>query len=124
MKAFIRISEAEWTVMNLVWKRSPLAASEIVDELAARHRWQPRTIRTLVARLVRKRALRLQEDGKRYLYSPLVTKDDCARQESRRLLDRVFGGEPAAMLISLVRNAELSREQICELKRILDDKEG
>ncbi|MBM3880681.1 MAG: BlaI/MecI/CopY family transcriptional regulator [Verrucomicrobia bacterium] len=124
MKRSSRISDAEWTVMDLVWKRSPLAASDIVEELASRKGWHPSTIRTLVTRLVKKGALSAEPDGKRYLYRPRIQMEECTRRESRRFLERVFGGEPGTMLVNLVKQTELSREEIRQLKQILEEKEG
>ena len=109
--------------MNLVWKKSPVAASEIVEELAAKHDWHPRTIRTLLARLVEKGALRFREDGRRYLYEPKVTMEECRHRESRSFIDRVFGGAPASMLINLVKDAEFTPEEIKQLKKLLSEKE-
>src|SRR6185436_17915567 len=98
MSKAIRISESEWEIMNIVWSRSPIAASDIVEELAAKKGWHPRTIRTLVDRLVKKRALTFEVEGKRYLYRPKIQMDTCVRQASQGFLQRVFGGEPASML--------------------------
>jgi len=119
----VRISESEWQVMSLVWGRSPIAAGEIVEALSPRTGWHSRTIRTLLDRLVRKGALRASPDGKRYLYEPRLSMEACVRQESRSFLRRVFGGEPAPMLLHLVREAKLSHEEIKELKRLLSEKE-
>jgi leucyl aminopeptidase len=77
----------------------------------------------LLDRLVRKGALRASPDGKRYLYEPRLSMEACVRQESRSFLRRVFAGEPAPMLLHLVREAKLSHEEIKELKRLLSEKE-
>jgi BlaI family penicillinase repressor len=119
----IRVSQSEWQVMALVWERSPLAAGEIVDSLSQRNGWHSRTIRTLLDRLVKKGALKATLDGKRYLYEPLLSMNACIQSESRSFLERVFGGEAAPMLLYLVRESELSRDEIKELKRLLSEKE-
>ncbi len=123
MSKAVRISESEWDIMNIVWSRAPVAVSDIVEELAAKRGWHPRTIRTLVDRLVKKRALAYEVDGKRYLYRPRVQMDTCVRQASQGFLQRVFGGEPASMLMHLVEHAELSPKEIAQLKEILSKKE-
>ncbi len=123
MKSVVRISDAEWEVMNLVWASAPVPTADLVDRLARKKGWAPRTTRTLLERLVKKGALSYEEDGKRYLYRPEVSLEDCVRHESRNFLDRVFGGEPAAMLIHLVKETNLSPTEITELRRILKDKE-
>lgn len=123
MRQTVRISEAEWEVMNVVWHRAPVPAAEVAAELADRKGWAMRTTRTLLGRLVKKRALAVEEDGRRHLYHPRVKLEACVRQASRSFLDRVFGGRPAAMLIHLVQEAELSPQEIAELRRVLEEKE-
>jgi BlaI family transcriptional regulator, penicillinase repressor len=118
-----KISEAEWHIMTLVWAKAPVAASEVVEALVQHKGWHSRTTRTLLDRLVKKKALRVRAEGKRYLYEPLITKEESQRQESRSLLQRVFGGEPAAMLLHLVEEANLSKSDIKKLKAILTEKE-
>ena len=119
----LKISESEWQVMTVLWARFPLPASDIVAELSRRQGWHSRTTRTLLARLVRKRALKIIPDGKRYLYSPIISMRESVRQESQSFLERVFGGQPAAMLLHLVGEAKLSKEDIRKLKAILAEKE-
>jgi BlaI family penicillinase repressor len=119
----IRISESEWLVMSRVWAKAPATTAEIVEALSKRTGWHPRTIRTLLDRLVKKRALKTTLDGKRYLYAPLLSMEACVRRENRSFLDRVFGGEPAPMLLHLVRESKLSASEIKELKRLLSEKE-
>ncbi len=118
-----KISEAEWHVMTVVWTRAPASAAEIVEVLTHQQKWHSRTTRTLIDRLVKKKALKIRPEGKRYLYEPSITREDCRREESRSLLQRVFGGEPAAMLLHLVEETKLSKEQIKKLKDILSQKE-
>jgi BlaI family penicillinase repressor len=118
-----RISESEWLVMSMVWDRSPIAAADIVEALSRRTGWHSRTIRTLLDRLVKKGALRAAPDGKRYLYQPLLSMEACVRQESRSFLRRVFAGEPAPMILYLVKESKLTHEEIKELKRLLTQKE-
>lgn len=119
----VNISDAEWAVMQLVWAKAPLPAGEIVNALARQRGWRPRTTRTLLARLVKKQALKIRPDGKRYLYEPQISMVETVSQESRSFLDRVFGGEPAAMLLHLVGEARLNKEEIRRLKAILNQKE-
>lgn len=123
MKPAIRITEAEWEVMTVVWERTPVAASTIVQVLAETKEWTLATVRTLLRRLVNKGALAQQAEGKRFLYTPRVSREDCARQESQSFLDRVLGRAPAAALVHLVEKADLTKEDIKELRRILREKE-
>ena len=119
-----RISDAEWVVMAVLWEQSPRTAGEVVEALAGRESWSAATIKTMLNRLVRKRALKFKADGKRYLYSPAVSRQACVRSETRGLVDRLFGGATGALLAHFVEDARLSREEIDELRRMLDRKRG
>ena len=123
MKKSVRITEAEWEVMAVVWDRPPVAASTVVEMLEHRRQWTLATVRTLLRRFVNKGALQQESEGKRYIYTPLISMAECARQESESFLDRVLGRAPSEAILHLVKRAELSREDIQELRRILREKE-
>jgi BlaI family transcriptional regulator, penicillinase repressor len=118
----VHISDAEWQVMQVVWKRKETTAAVVIADLAATSAWRHRTIRTLLARLVDKGVLAAQADGNRYLYRPLVSRGKCVREESQSFLQRVFGGDAGDLLVHFVRGADIAPEQIEELKRLLDEK--
>jgi BlaI family penicillinase repressor len=123
MKKSIRITEAEWEVMAVVWERTPVAASTVFEYLLTRKQWSLATVRTLLRRLVNKGALQQEVDGKRYIYTPLISQTECARQESESFLDRVLGRAPSEAILHMVKRADLSKEDIQELRRILNQKE-
>jgi BlaI family penicillinase repressor len=93
-----------------------------VEALAADTTWKPKTIHTLLARLVKKSALGTSRPGREYLFKPLVAAEECQREESRSFLDRVFDGEMAPFLACFVRENKLSKAEVEELKRILEGK--
>ncbi len=118
------ISDAEWDVMQVLWDAAgPVTANDVVDQVAARNRWNPRTVKTLLNRLVKKRALGYEAEGKRYRYFPLVTREACVRRESRSFLSRVFGGAAGPMLAHFVSEAPLTPADIRRLREILDRRE-
>jgi BlaI family penicillinase repressor len=123
MKKVIHITEAEWEVMAVVWERTPVAASTIVELVERRKQWTLATVRTLLRRLVNKGALKQESEGKRYIYTPLISMAECARRESESFLDRVLGRAPSEAILHLVKRADLSREDIHELQKILRNKE-
>jgi BlaI family penicillinase repressor len=123
MKTPIRMTNAEWDVMSVVWHRAPVAATEIVQDLHGTKQWTLATVRTLLRRLVNKGALGQELEGKRYLYDPLVSMEACVHQESESFWDRILGRAPSAALVHLVARAKLSKEDIQELRRILREKE-
>jgi len=105
--------------MVVAWKKSPIMAAEIVDTLTRQKSWSSRTIRTLLDRLVKKKALKNEPKSSPHLYKPLISMKEATRQESQSFLQRVFGGEASAMLLHLVDEAHLSPEEIEKLKDIL-----
>lgn len=119
----VRITEAEWEVMAVVWDRAPVAAMTIAEVLEKKKQWSLATVRTLLRRLVNKGALRQEVEGKRYLYQPRVSMDECVRRESESFLDRVLGRAPSVSILHLVKRANLSAEDIQELRKILREKE-
>lgn len=119
-----RISETEWEVMQAVWQGHPCTAQEVVARLAQDDpTWHPKTAKTLLARLVKKRALAYRQEGRAYLYGPLVTEAECQAEASESFLERVFGGSLQPMLAHFVARRKLSAAEIKELKRLLDRKE-
>lgn len=116
------ISDAEWEVMKICWSiNHPFTANEIVKALGEHNEWKPNTIKTLIGRLVKKGALGYKEDGRNYLYYPLIAEEECVKAESKSFLTRVFGGALKPMLVTFLQEEKLSREEIEELKRILDE---
>jgi BlaI family penicillinase repressor len=116
------ISEAEWEVMSALWEQSPLMASDVVQRLAGPKGWSPRTVKTLLNRLVKKGALAFEARGKRYLYRPALRREQCVRAESRSFLSRVFSGAVGPMLVHFVTHADLSPQEVQQLQRLLADK--
>lgn len=114
------ISEAEWRVMEVLWRESPLTSREVIDRLAGGTDWSPKTIKTLLGRLVKKGALGYEEHGNRYLYVPRVSRRDAVRAEGRSFVDRMFGGAPEAALLHFARQVELPDDEMKELRRLLD----
>ena len=116
------IAEAEWKVMRVLWRKSPLGAYDIVQELAEKESWHPNTIKTLLARLVKKKAVSAQKYKNLYLYEPAISEEECIAAESESFLDRWFGGAVQPLLVHFAKNKRLSKEDLEELRRILESK--
>jgi predicted transcriptional regulator len=86
--------------------------------------WHENTVRTLLNRLVRKGAVHAEREGRRYLYSPLLTREQWQAAESRSLLDRVFGGKVAPLLVHFSRNEKLSAKDIAQFRKLVEELEG
>ena len=119
-----QISDAEWEVMKAVWDGggAGLSAGEVVDAVAKMQNWHPRTIKTLLNRLVQKKAVDVRIDGRRYLYRPRVGRDAALRRESRSFLSRVFGGAVAPAVVHLLEQSDLklTPAEIEQLRGILE----
>jgi BlaI family penicillinase repressor len=122
MKNLPRISEAEWVVMRVLWSQPSLTANEIVEQLEGKVRWNARTIRTLINRLLNKRAIRFEKEGREYRYSPTVNEGQCTRCERLSFLKRVYKGATKPMIAAFLEDARLSKKDIAELKAILEEK--
>ena len=101
-----------------------LTAGEVVDAVAAGQAWAPRTIKTLLNRLVQKNAVEVTVDGRRYLYRARVARDAVVRRESRSFLSRVFGGAVAPAVVHLLEGSDLTPQEIEHLRRILERESG
>jgi BlaI family transcriptional regulator, penicillinase repressor len=117
-----RISEAEWEVMEVLWRKSPLTALEVVQQLAPHREWKDLTIRSMLGRLVRKKAVGFQAEGKTYHYRALVTREQCVQDVSQSFLERVFEGATASLLIHFVEKKSLTKKELAELEAILRQK--
>ncbi len=118
------ISEAEAVVMNILWKRQPQGADEVVDALTATTDWAEPTIKTLLNRLLNKGVIEATKEGRRYLYSPVLTREAWVSQQSQGFVERMFGGRVAPLVANFSERGQLSPADIAELKRLvaeLDD---
>jgi len=115
------ISDAESQVMEVLWNEHPLSAEEVVAALTKSTDWQEPTIKTLLNRLLNKRAIAAQRDGRRYLYRPLMSRDDYVHAQSKSLLDRLFDGRVAPLVAHFSEQRKLSKKDIAELKRIIEE---
>ncbi len=121
MPAIPKIADSEWKVMKVLWARSePMPAYDIIQELAAAERWQPKTIKTLLGRLVKKGALSFRRYKNLYLYFPKVSESECLKAEGESFLQRCFNGSLQPMLAHFVEHRRLTPKEIQELKRILE----
>lgn len=117
-----KISESEWRIMRLFWEKSPRTANEVVEKLQGTVEWNRQTIRTLINRLVNKKALGHQKEGRQFLYFAKVTEPDCQKSENQSFLSRVYNGAMQPMLAAFIEDQNLSDEEIDSLERLLKEK--
>ena len=115
-----RISEAEHAVMEALWTRAPLTAAEVCEDVCSNRDWTLATVKTLLSRLVAKRAVTTEADGRRFLYSPAIPRARYLGGESRRLVDRLFGGRAAPLVAHLAAQEALTDSDIAEIEALLE----
>jgi BlaI family penicillinase repressor len=123
MKRIPQISAAEWRIMKVIWKKSPLSAQAVIEAVQPETGWSSATIKTLINRLVKKRALGFRVAGRAYLYFPAVEEEVCQRVEAASFLEKIFDGAVTPMLAHFVQQARLSSREIRELEEILKRKD-
>ncbi len=119
MKPLPQISEAEFEVMKVIWKHAPISTNEITEKLSQTTKWRPKTIQTLIKRLVTKGVLSYEKQSRVFVYTPLVEEKEYIRQESHSFLKRYYGGKITAMLSSYIENDKLSKSEIDTLRSLL-----
>lgn len=116
-----RISEAEHAVMEVLWDRGSVSATDVCDAICEERGWSLATVKTLLSRLVQKQAIATRPDGRRFLYSPTIARADYVVGESRRLVDRLFGGKAASLVAHLAETEALSEEDLSEIEALLKE---
>ena len=112
-KRSVSISEAESIVMQVFWARGALPTEDVVAVLESQGRWQESTVKTLLTRLLK--------DNRRYVYSPVLTREDWLSSESHGFLDRLFDGRVATLVSYFSQQKKLSKKDIEDLKRLIKE---
>ena len=120
MKNSFSISEAEYQVMKLIWDRAPVSTKEVTEILADESSWKPKTIQTLLSRLVKKGAIGYKNEGRVFVYTPLIKEEDYVEQESSSFLNKFYDGALNSMVVNFLEQDKLTENDIDELKKILD----
>jgi BlaI family transcriptional regulator, penicillinase repressor len=110
-----KISDAEWEIMKIIWANSEISSFNIIKELKDKSKWKPATIKSLINRLLNKKAIGFNKLGYEYLYFSLVSKNDCINLESYSFINRVFNGSVKSMFIAFVSSGLISESDINEL---------
>ena len=120
MKSEIKISEADYEIMMVIWEFSPISTNEVVDKLDGKNDWSPKTIQTLLSRLVKKGALAVTKRSREFVYTPQIKKSDYVSGESENFLKKFYNGTLNSMVMNFLEEDKLTDDDIAELKRILD----
>ncbi len=121
------ISESEWQIMNKLWEKSPLTAAELVEKVQVEKNLEMTTIKTLLRRLIAKKAVDFKIDEKNsklYYYFPVVEQKDCVLEVSKQFLSLYYENNIKKMFSAFLENTTLSQKEIESLKQLLTEKEG
>jgi len=119
-----KISGAESHIMEALWTKGPLTAEEIVQTVGPAQAWGEATVKTLINRLLKKKALASERAGGRAIYKPIVSREAYVTGESQGLLDRLFGGQIAPLVAHYAQHRALSRQELARLKTLIADLEA
>lgn len=122
MKSLPQISEAEFEVLKIIWKHAPINTNEITEKLLQTTSWSPKTIQTLIKRLVTKGALSYEKEGRVFVYTPLIKENEYIRHKSSSFLNRYYDGDITAMLSAYIEDDQLSDSEIDTLRSLLSGK--
>ena len=121
-KKIPNISESEWEIMSVLWEEAPLTANDVIIRLQERTDWKPKTIRTLLDRLVKKNVVGVNKEQRIYTFFPLYSQNECQHAEAESFVKRIYGGTLKSMLVQFIQEDSLSEEDIQELRSMLDPK--
>jgi len=117
-----QISDSEWLIMKIIWMNETATANEIIEALDSEKDWAPKTIKTMLNRLVSKKILGYIKEGRAYKYYPLVSSEETIESETKSFLDKVFDGKFSGLVANFVESNDFDDEEIEELKKILERK--
>jgi len=115
----IDISNAEFEVLDALWQQHPASANEIIERLNKKKEWHEKTVKTLLNRLVKKKALGFEKQQRSYLYFPLFERENYTIKESKNLIERFFSGRLSPLVAGFAKNSDLKKDDIDELKAVI-----
>lgn len=119
MKKLPQISEAEYEVMKIIWENAPISTNDVIEKLTPISKWSPKTIQTMLLRLVKKEALSYEKNSRVFVYTPLIQQSEYLDFENKSFLNRFYNGELNSMVLSFLENDKLTDTDIAELRKIL-----
>lgn len=118
-----QISDSEFEIMKVIWEKTPVKSRDIIKILTTQKDWTKQTIKTLINRLLKKQAISFKKEGRIYLYYPLIKKEDYLKKERKSFLQKFYDGSLNAMFSNFIKDKELSKSDIDQLKKLLEEKD-
>lgn len=120
MKNHQSLPDGELEIMQLVWRQTPPVSRSAIEQAMQDKRPAPSTILTFLSRLCDRGFLAVEHAGRTNLYTPLISQKDYLAGESRRMLDRLYGGSVSALAVSLC-DSGVKKEELDELRTLLEE---
>ncbi|MFJ5625078.1 BlaI/MecI/CopY family transcriptional regulator [Peribacillus loiseleuriae] len=124
MKKLPQISEAELEVMKIIWKHPSINTNEVIEKLSKTSNWSPKTIQTMLLRLIKKGALNHYKESRVFVYTPNVDEINYVENESHSFLNRFYNGTLNSMVLNFLEQDKLSDDEINELYQILEERKN
>ena len=115
------ISKTELQVMQAIWQGSPVNAEQVIERLNESKPWHEKTVKTLLNRLVKKKALDFNKVGRQYAYFPLISEQSYQEQESQSFVSRLFKGRVSPLIAGFAKQEKLTKDDVDELKKLIAD---
>lgn len=117
-----QITESELEVMKVLWKLNSATSAQIIESLENNSDWKPKTIQTLITRLVTKEAIEVDKSNKKsYIYYPKISEEQYKNYANESFLKKLYNGSINLMLSSFIKDKKLSKEDIDDLKKLLEE---
>ncbi len=124
MKHLPQISEAEYEVMKVLWKYAPISTNEVTEKLSKTSDWSPKTVHTLLKRLVLKEAITYRKESRVFVYTPLVKEQEYLKKANDHFLNRFYNGKISSMVTNYLNSEHMTSEDLEELRRLLLNEHG
>ena len=111
-------------MLAVLWEKGAATAEDVLVALAKPRDWQESTVKTLLGRLLKKGAVRAEKDGRRFIYSPMLAREEWLSRESQSLLNRLYDGRVAPLVAHFSRHRKLSKRDVRDLKRLIEELDG
>ena len=117
----MQISDSEKIIMDSLWERSPLTAKQIIESLDSNLNWHDKTVKTLLNRLLKKKAINFRKNGREYIYLPILKKSDYVKEAADSFVNRVFNGNVTSLVAAFSKSEKLTNDDLKALKKLIQE---
>ncbi len=120
-EASMQISDSEKIIMDCLWETSPLSAKQIIDRLDSGLNWHDKTVKTLLNRLLKKKAIHFQKNGREYIYQPVLKKHEFAKTAAEKFVSKIFNGSVTSLVAAFSKSEKLTSGDLKQLKKLIQE---